>query len=314
MQKRKKPIGKRRMARLRRQLRMLATAVMILAFAVAVVLIGIEIWENVQAKALKEELEDLYRPHFSSAARWQGWIGTARAEEELPEKERADEAQFAQELGIQEDFLALYDKNPDIIGWLTAGEDIDYPVVQREDDNAYYLNHNYYGKPDSNGTIFLNAHNVIYPRDHVLLIHGHFMRKKGMMFGKLPDYMNEMYMRRYALITFRTIYDEEEVYYVPIACFNASMLADQNGYFDLTPVNFETEEDCAAYLIEVQERSLWQSPADVNTKDELMMLITCSYEHEDGRFMLLCRKLREDETPEEMAVLFQQNKSKKATD
>ena len=37
------------------------------------------------------------------------------------------------------------------------------------------------------------------------------------------------------------------------------------------------------------------------------MLITCSYQYEDGRFLLICRKLRPDETPEAMKALFQES-------
>ena len=35
------------------------------------------------------------------------------------------------------------------------------------------------------------------------------------------------------------------------------------------------------------------------------MLITCSYDLVDSRYLLICRQLREDETPEEMEALYQ---------
>ena len=60
---------------------------------------------------------------------------------------------------MQEDFARLYEENPDVIGWLTAGETIDLPVVQR--DNEYYLSHNYFGEWDSNGTVYRSYR---YPR------------------------------------------------------------------------------------------------------------------------------------------------------
>ena len=73
-------------------------------------------------------------------------------------------------------------------------------------------------------------------------------------------------------ITFRSVYDAEDVYYVLVAAFNASMNPASAGYFDVT------------------------------AKDELIVLITCSYQHEDGRFMLYCRRLREGETPQAMLM------------
>ena len=63
-------------------------------------------------------------------------------------------------------------------------------------------------------------------------------------------------------------------------------------------------ERYAAYLEEIRERSLWESPADVNTGDELLVLVTCSYVQDNGRFMLFCRKLRDGENEEEMRALF----------
>ena len=36
------------------------------------------------------------------------------------------------------------------------------------------------------------------------------------------------------------------------------------------------------------------------------MLITCSYQYENGRFLLICRKLRDGETPETVSALFQE--------
>ena len=74
-------------------------------------------------------------------------IGAASAEEAAPAAKNSpgEELLAPEELpDVQEDFLLLYEKNPDVIGWLTAGETIDLPVVQR--DNEFYLSHNYFGE------------------------------------------------------------------------------------------------------------------------------------------------------------------------
>ena len=72
----------------------------------------------------------------------------------------------------------------------------------------------------------------------------------------------------------------------------------------MTPMNFDTEDAFQAYLEAALKRSAWISPADVSVQDEMLMLLTCSYYHADGRFVLLCRRMREGETPEEMQRLF----------
>ena len=284
---------RRAMRRARRIARKALTILMAAALLCAAVLIGMEVWTWLKGVSVRNKLDDLYPA--AASERLSGLFPAARAE---------GETAFSEPLERHGDFDALYEENPDIVGWLTAGEDISEPVVQR--DNAYYLDHNFFGERDANGTLFLNEQNALNPRDQVLLIHGHNM-KSGAMFGTLRRYADEAYMREHPLIAFRTIADESDAYYVPVSAFDASMVEGAPGYFDLTPINFATEDACRAYLAEIAERSYWRSPADVNAGDELLMLITCSYQHEDGRFLLICRKLRPDETPEAMKALFQES-------
>ena len=238
---------------------------------------------------------------------------------EIPKTGYADQAPDAD--GAQEapsvaaDLADAYAQNDDLVGWLKAGEEIDLPVVQS--DNTYYLDHGFTGEEDRNGTLFLNMNNQLFPPDDVLLIHGHNM-KDGSMFGTLPKFEQYDYAKEHPLVTFQTIYDEEPVYYVPVSVFNASMLPDHSRYFDITQIVFPDDEagevtDSStfrqssafkAYLDELRAVSLWESPVDVNVDDKLLMLITCSYDLEDGRLMVVCRRLRDGETPEEVAGLF----------
>ena len=144
------------------------------------------------------------------------------------------------------------------------------------------------------------------PRDTVLLMFGHHMNT-GKMFGKLVKYMHEDYMRKFPLVEFHTIYADEqkhEAWYVPIAFFSASMIEGEAGYFDVLPMFFLNEESHQTYLDTITARSMWKAPTDVTTDDKLIMLITCSYDLDDSRYLLICRQLREDETPEEMEKLY----------
>ncbi len=222
------------------------------------------------------------------------------------EPDEMEEAAFSTEetAPISEDFAQLREMNPDIMGWLTAGEKISYPVVRGEDD-SFYLNHNFFGKSDFNGSIFLSQYNVLRPRDTILLIYGHYLAT-GDMFGTLQKYMEEDYMRQHALIRFRTVFADEtgSDWYVPVAMFSASMDDDEAEYFNIRPVKFESEEEYQAYLDAALSRSAWKAPADVNTDDEMIMLVTCSYNFINSRHLLLCRRLRADETPEQMQALY----------
>ncbi len=282
---------------------------------------------------------------------------------------------------VAEDFYDLYETNPDTVGWLRVGDNIDYPVVQR--DNDFYLHHDFYGNEDNNGTLFVNEYNSLMPRDWLVLIHGHHMRS-GAMFGRLMDYEDFGYVCSHPLIMWRTVRDPEEVYYVPVSALNVSadegnpdymyVLEPLDFFFEesekmremaessaesvtdvilenmpedtesaemsvpeeaepvwpyisedaesaemsmaeevqpdemYTPEEAELEERIrarkAGYLEEIAARQIWEGPVDADADDDLLMLVTCSYYQTNGRFLLLCRKLREDETPEMIQSMF----------
>lgn len=268
-----------------RKLLMIILALVILACAVWKIALIID--EKTQQQK-EEEIRNTLKP---GASFWDHVFPSAFAEEE----------EVIELPPVSPDFSALLAVNRHAIGWLTAGERIDGPVVQY--NNKFYLTHNLYGEEDSNGTIFMNEANTLYLRDQVWLLHAHFMKNKG-MFGTLTDFIEWSYIQKYPIVTFRTIYDEADVQYVPIAAFHASMDQDKGtDYFDLMRINFENEEEFSAYLRSITRRSEWSTPVETTPEDQLLELVTCSYTLGDGRFILVCRQLRADETVEDITEL-----------
>ena len=86
------------------------------------------------------------------------------------------------------DFVQLRKQNPDIYAWLyIPGTDINYPVLQSSDDDAYYLYHSSDRKINSNGALFTErAYNNKGFTDPITVIYGHNMRS-GKMFGFLEE-------------------------------------------------------------------------------------------------------------------------------
>ena len=206
---------------------------------------------------------------------------------------------------MQESFAELYAQNPHVVGWLEMDPDIALPVVQW--DNSFYMDHDFDGNESVAGTLFVDSRNTLWPQDDHILIYGHNM-KDGSMFGSLNNYRNVGFLRATTCIQFNTIYGDAQ--YVPFALFDASMTKDDPNYFRLLRLNFSEEQPFDAFLEEVQSRSLFDIPVDVNKGDQLLSLVTCSYSMDNGRFIIMCRKLREDETPEQMEALLQQAKSR----
>lgn len=302
----------------RRLQRLLESKSRMCIFICAVLVLLISLWQIFgkpvlnawRADNIEKSTKSLYYSDASSIRSY--FLPIAHAESD-------DETSDETEIEVHEDFAALYEENPHTIGWLKGGAGIDYPVMYY--DNSYYLDHDFHGNQSVNGTLFINMFNTLNPRDDVILIHGHNM-KSGAMFGDLMNYESYDYACQNPIFTFRMIDDPEDVYYAPVFAFNASMTPSSRYYFDIMQTvfpddeadeNVETDDTApkqrvssaySTYLQSLAEHSLWKAPIEVDVEDQLLMLVTCSYYHDDGRFMLVCRRLRETESPEDIIALY----------
>ena len=205
---------------------------------------------------------------------------------------------------VQESFAELLATNPETIGFLEVGSIISLPVVQRENDNEYYLTHTFMQEKSPEGALFLDGLNRLVPEDDCLLIYGHNMNN-GTMFGNLRMYLNIDYVRSSRPITFDTLYENRT--YVPFAAFNASMDPDSADYFDVRQFIFD-DQGFELFTLKLQMRSEHDIPVNVRPGDKLLLLITCDYGEDDGRFILALRALRDGETTDSMASKLAQAK------
>jgi sortase B len=198
----------------------------------------------------------------------------------------------------QQSFADLLTLNSETVGFLRSG-DIALPVVQRLNDNFFYLDHDFEGNESAAGCLFLDGVNRLYPGDQCLYVYGHNM-KNGSMFGKLTNFCRVDFLKQNPIVRFDTIYRDGE--YVPFACF--TLAADQSSadYFNLRSFVF-TEESFNEYVAALKARSLIMIPVDVKYGDELLVLVTCNYSIDDGRFVVACRRLRDGETDNTIRAL-----------
>ena len=95
--------------------------------------------------------------------------------------------------------------NKDIIGWIEIpNTNINYPILK--DENLYYLTHNFEGKSNKNGSIFIRNDNIAH--DQEITLYGHNM-KNGTMFSHLSNYMNKDFLNKNSKIF---IYTKECTY------------------------------------------------------------------------------------------------------
>lgn len=82
--------------------------------------------------------------------------------------------------------------NPDVKAWIQVPKtNIDYPVVQGQDDMEY-INKNVYGEFELSGATFLSCLNKDDFSDPYNLVYGHNM-KNGGMFADVADFTNKEY-------------------------------------------------------------------------------------------------------------------------
>ena len=192
---------------------------------------------------------------------------------------------------VQESFGPLLALNPETVGFLDIEGMLSLPVVQRQNDNEYYLDHSFEGANALEGTLFLDGMNRLVPEDDCLIVYGHNMKNKT-MFGRLSAYGDINHLRQYPVVRFDTIYENRS--YVAFAAFSASMKPGDARYFDVRHFIFD-EAEFDKFVLKLQSRSVFTSPIEVRYGDRLLLLVTCDYTNREGRFILALRQLRPDE-------------------
>lgn len=90
-------------------------------------------------------------------------------------------------------FVELKKKNPDIYAWINVpGTAVDYPVLRREGDNAYYLDHTVDKKKSIYGSVYTEDYNGTDFEDFNTVLYGHNM-KNGTMFGTLKRFRDKTF-------------------------------------------------------------------------------------------------------------------------
>ena len=181
-------------------------------------------------------------------------------------------------------FAGLKQINPDVIGWLTIEDtQIDYPVLQGEDDMEY-INKNAEGVFSLSGALFLSAMNAPDFSEPYQLIYGHHM-DGGEMFGDLSGYLEEDFFESHPR---GTLCLENRVF--PLECF-ACVKADA---YDRRFYPVRVPKDQAALLSAIEEEAVCFSMERSGTEEPILGLTTCLDAETNGRVIVFYRLLSEN--------------------
>lgn len=201
---------------------------------------------------------------------------------------------------INEEYATLYNENNDFIGWLNVpGTNIDYPVMQTG-NNDDYLHTNFQKEYAFEGTLFADYKGKIGPDEmpHNTIIYGHNMRYK-FQFSALMNYKwNEEFMKNSPVVDFNTLYRNNK--YKIISVFMTNISPEHGEVFDYTnTIYFSNQSEFYDFVLECEDRSIYDTGVDVKYGDEFLTLSTCDQDTAmDLRLVVVARKVRPDENPE----------------
>ena len=171
-------------------------------------------------------------------------------------EETSEEAIQSQETGNQPQILVkyseLYQVNNDLVGYIYFDDEHEYPIVQRKDDQNFYLYKDFFGNDDKSGTIFLNSKCNLGDKG-ISLVYGHHMRD-GSKFGDISELQPQSRLQ--------------------------------------LDTNFESHEYNFEVWKQNMSNKCARGSLDSLTKDDVIVeLSTCSYKHKNDRLVVILKEV-----------------------
>lgn len=168
--------------------------------------------------------------------------------------------------------------NPDVKAWIQVPKtNIDYPVVQGQDDMEY-INKNVYGEFELSGAIFLSCLNKDDFSDPYNLVYGHNM-KNGGMFADVADFTNKEYFETHQKGKLYLTDATRKIRF--FACMKVTA-ADAKIYH---PDGYR-RENLKDLLDYIQANAIQYRDVKMSDEDSLIALSTCSEAETNGRVVL----------------------------
>lgn len=175
--------------------------------------------------------------------------------------------------------------NPDVKAWIQVPKtNIDYPVVQGQDDMEY-INKNVYGEFELSGAIFLSCLNKDDFSDPYNLVYGHNM-KNGGMFADVADFTNKEYFETHQKGKLYLTDATRKIRF--FACMKVTA-ADAKIYH---PDGYR-KENLKDLLDYIQANAVQYRDVNVADESSLIALSTCSEAETNGRVVLIGKLERE---------------------
>ena len=212
--------------------------------------------------------DDVSLPDFTNMI-----LGNFEYKQVVSEEEKRERALYRTKIN------SLAKINPEIYGWIyIPGTNINYPLV-KGGNNDHYIEYDFYGNESSLGAIFADcrARNEILENDN-LVIYGHNIRTKGVMFNHLLKYQDKDFFDKNEYIY---IYTVNGSYKFRVFSFYQTSIT--NNY---TKMLFYSEEELAEFFHVSAGSSMFRRDGIDYKGEMLLTLSTCTNGEADERYAL----------------------------
>lgn len=264
--------------------------ILLAVIAVCLTRIGQAYYLSLKHQSQQRELQELAEEAARKATEGENLTEEEKQpaeKEKLTEEDPAEEEKPPEPV-ILKKYQDLYEKNQDMVGWLSIeGMQIDYPVMRCE-DGEYYLHHDFYGEEDKYGCLFVKEEADVDTPGTNFIIYGHNM-KDGSMFGDLDLYREEEFFREHREISFDTLY-EERTYEIMAVFLSQVYENDQDVFKYYQFYEAKTPEEFDTFYENVKKLSFYDTEVEAEYGDTFLTLSTCTYHVEDGRLVIVAKK------------------------
>lgn len=158
--------------------------------------------------------------------------------------------------------------NSETVAWIRVnGTNINYPVVQHN-DNSYYLTHNFYNYKTDVGAVFADYRDEFDPFNNNTIIYAHNLVNRT-MFGQVPLMLKKNWQ------------SNSNNYYIKLSTKKTNSVWQIFSTYKINPTTdylqskFNSIETYEKFLTTLKNRSTYNFNTDITTDDKIITLSTC---------------------------------------
>ena len=202
-----------------------------------------------------------------------------------PEPHRIENITGESAEDAQIDFGVLREKNPDIFAWIYIPDtEIDCPVLQSEESDTFYEDHNAYGEEDDTGAVYIELANLTSMCDFNTVLHGKTGTDGVGLFADLYRFANPDF------------FDDHEYVYLyldgNVLTYEIFAAYERENTSLIRTYDFTYLSGCQQFLSDLygtrdMAMNLWEGWENVSAYNYVITLTTQKEENEESQFVVI---------------------------